>query len=784
MQFIHGLPLNSVLKEVSRIRTGGLDSTQAVLDAEVATIAKSLHGGSTAGSNTETGSRIDKTELEADASGTSTFATDSNSKSWWRNIAKIGVQTASALEHAHGNRILHRDIKPANLMIDHSNNVWVTDFGLAKHLKQALDANPPRLRSIDRTIPKDLETIIHKCIASEPKERYQTASDLKRDLIRLLSGKPVHARRIGSLERMTKWCRRRPVVAGLCGALAVTFIAGIAGVTTQWRRTEAALDRANENLTEARIQNERADQHFREARESVDKFYTIISEQRLLREPGLQPLRKELMTEAAAYYRNFSQQYANDESLKLETGKALMRLVQIEGSYSTAPSVQEKCDEAIEIFSDLVETNPDDEEATIELANAFGHRSRILRRKDMKASMKSLQDSIDVLESAANRFPESAESRSQLAAHYKMQGLTFEAIDRSTGRTDRSLNNYTKAYALRVNLVAEHPERIKYALHLADSCRDLGITYRRMQDNKKAIEYYDEAVSILEPIVEANPDDREARRTLGSIMNSIGYFYGNVNSELDLDRAIELYTVSQQQYEVLSRLDPLVIEYQDGLGRAAMNLGSIFQHQGDLDKALESRQKGLRIRTRISAANPTAPHLISNLAITLNGVGSVLRDLDRLEEATQHHHQAREKHLAAIAIDPGNPRYKYRLIEGLIQLSRVHCRSRNFADAIAAVESIDAYTMPDDTNTVAKAAKEYLLVACKIGEIDEDSRSDEEAAFYYSAIVKSQQQFRKASERGLDLLKWYADDTDLKHFGKRPEGLEMLDWMKAEFGDE
>lgn len=47
-------------------------------------------------------------------------------------VATIGVQAADALSFAHENGVLHRDIKPANLLLDESNKLWITDFGLAR----------------------------------------------------------------------------------------------------------------------------------------------------------------------------------------------------------------------------------------------------------------------------------------------------------------------------------------------------------------------------------------------------------------------------------------------------------------------------------------------------------------------------------------------------------------------------------------------------------------------------------------------------------------------------
>ena len=213
-------------------------------------------------------------------------------ETYFRAIARIGAQTADALAYAHAQGICHRDIKPSNLLLDACGTVWIADFGLAKAenaegeglthtgdvvgtlrhmaperfnglsdarsdvyalgatLYEMLTLRPafvepdrlklidrissgtiPKPRSIDPSIPSDLETIVTKAIACEAGERYISAHALADDLNRFLANRTILARRSSACERAWRWCRRNPAVASLT-ALAATLTISVAILST------------------------------------------------------------------------------------------------------------------------------------------------------------------------------------------------------------------------------------------------------------------------------------------------------------------------------------------------------------------------------------------------------------------------------------------------------------------------------------------------------------------------------------------------------------------------
>lgn len=212
---------------------------------------------------------------------------DTQLPGYFRKVARLIVEVADALDHAHRSGVIHRDVKPSNILLTPEGDPKLTDFGLAQvedalslsrtgdfagtpyymspeqamsrrmgidertdifslgvtfyemltgerpfegdttHevLKRILFTEPRDPARVNPRVPRDLSVICLKTIEKQPDRRYAAMKDFADDLGRFLTGDVILARPPGAMTKVMKRIRKNPALSTAIGVAAAALLA-------------------------------------------------------------------------------------------------------------------------------------------------------------------------------------------------------------------------------------------------------------------------------------------------------------------------------------------------------------------------------------------------------------------------------------------------------------------------------------------------------------------------------------------------------------------------------
>jgi len=508
-----------------------------------------------------------------------------------REAADLCAKIADALHHAHEQGVVHRDLKPANIMIDGDGQPHLMDFGLARRdvgevtitmdgqvlgtpaymspeqaqgeghsadrrsdvyslgvilfrlltgeppfrgnarmiINQVINEPAPSPRKLNGNIHKDMETITLKCLEKEPAKRNATAKDLADELRRWLAGIPIHARPISRVEQSWRWARRNPRIAILSASVAALLVAvatlstiGYASIRRE--KIKAVQSAARESALR------------RQARQTVDDYFTRVSQTKLLDAPGLQPLRKDLLELARSYHQELVEKGAGDVETLSDLAAAHFRVGEINGLLGDSANAIESFQQAAHVWESLLERRIDTPELKANLATAYVNLANLRGDfQEVKESIELCNKARQTWELLVREHPADHAFRLSLAqtvdqlANLQLRNGQFQDAEQS----------YQDAGAHYAPLMAQAAETVTvqrlFAVHLRDKAR----LYARIGNRKDARDTLVKASEILQSNLRSNPANLSCGRYLATVFSQLGELHAVANEPNDALNCLE-----------------------------------------------------------------------------------------------------------------------------------------------------------------------------------------------------------------------------------------------------
>jgi tetratricopeptide (TPR) repeat protein len=703
----------------------------------------------------------------ADTAAQAGLATERSHRTagYFKAVARLGVQAAQALHHAHEMGVVHRDVKPGNLMVDGRGNVWVTDFGLARMQTEAsltlsgdlvgtvrymspeqalanrvvidhrtdiyslgatlyellvLQAafagsdrqellrriafdEPVPLRRLNKAVPAELETVVLKALEKRPEDRYATAKELADDLERFLKHEPVRARRPTITQRLRKWCRRHKAMVTVA---AVAAVALLLTVTAALAIGLAAVEQERQRTQQERDQAEKA-------RQAADEQATIARE-------VTEFLQNDLLGQASSW-------------------------AQADRKFTAEPNltVRQVLDRAAKRIGDRFHKRPLLEaairqvigQAYVRVGKAVTARSHLQRSLDLRLTTlgPNHADTLNSMNDLAVAYLEAGQPGKALALHEPILARRKATLGRQHPETLASMNNLANAYldagqpakALAIHrqvllkrraaLGLDHPDTLSSMNNLANAYKDAG------QLAKALALYRDVLAKRKKKLGLDHPDTLSSMNNLANADKDAGR----------LDKALALYEEVVAKGKVT--LGP---NHPDTLS-SMNNLAIAYKVAGQLDKAVVLHEQAL-MKQKV-ALGPNHPHTLfsmNNLATAYGEAGQLDKAIGVLVEVIRLKKDNAEAHSnLANAL-----RVKGRLDEAIAECRQAINLKKDYPEAhLRLGNALRDKGRLDEAIAECRLAihlrKDYAEAHCNLGNaLREKGRLDEAVTEYRQAI--------------------------------------------------
>jgi serine/threonine protein kinase len=546
------------------------------------------------------------------------------------------------------------------------------------------EKEPERPRLLNPRVDADLETICLKCLEKEPARRYASAEAVADDLRRYLVGLPIHARPIRGVERLARFCRRKPTLAGLW----LVLVLGLALTSWQWWRAEYHRGEATErlqkieaqaielrkSLEDVQKQKTLTEQYYTDAHQAVTQFYTHFSNRPELRSvPNLEPLRKDLMAEALRYFERFLKQRGNDPALKAELAETHLRVGDLLRDTDAKMRALESYRQALVLRQALADAEPSNRMRQSLLADVYIKLSLVHKQLGQyPAAEETQQQAVVLRETIAAQQPGSVEAQILLVS-----GLNnLAVIYRETLRPTESLQVLERALTLLDRLRREAPKDQRALYHLSTVWGNIGILHHDGERPDQAREAYEKALQASKERLKHTKTTAQDQVDMGHFYLSLAHLHRNYQKPAEaasaLEKALGLIKLAADD-------NPLMTSFQEELATTYKEMAHVKHLTDQRKEALALMDQARQIQEKVGKLYPAATPLHRSLADTWFHTGYFLAEAGNHDQAIRAYRECCSVSKKLIEVHPEEAWYHNQLGVALLNLSALY-RKRGLID--------------------------------------------------------------------------------------------------------
>lgn len=596
--------------------------------------------------------------------------------------AALAETLARVVHYAHQRGIVHRDLKPANVVLTEEGIPKVTDFGLAKlleheegltsteailgtpsymapeqvrgdsreitpaadvyalgailyemltgrppfkgatplsTLEQVASQEPLAPSSLQRHLPRDLETICLKCLEKEIHRRYASAWELADDLRRFLDGRPITAHPTSTWRRVWKWAKRRPSTATALGSVAAAVLVLLAGALDYNTRLRLA-------VKQARAAEQRAETSARSAVEqrnlALKAFDELIYQEKLGETPQTRSFRRSILNAAIVGLEELARS-AEASLPDLSRAVAHQKLGKIFQEVGRHADARRQLEQAQRLAEHLAAAAPRDlsiTECLLKTYNGLGLLNLAEHRGP--GAMFSFTRAVQLAQILVAADPKGEPARRNLISAYLELGRAY-GFGGNLGEAEVWFN---KSLDLSNQWTREAPGNTQAAELKAWSYRKLADMRKLSLDPAKARKFYLEAIRLGHGLLAAEPANAEFKLNLAVALHDLARLS---LAQRELVQARPPFQEAERLLLELTLADPENLGTQIWLIRAQCDLARLEREEQEFARAAaqfrsaRDRLRRLRREGRLDGREELRVHLIHDLDLEIRDCESV-----------------------------------------------------------------------------------------------------------------------------------------------------------------